>query len=227
MANIQHKNIPDNQLHEPKGVASASANTVYMADGLGSGSWMAPKVSGVDAAEEGAVLKANGDGTVSWAFLPSGYGFYVHSGVSQAFSTTFSKLVINGAGSTSDSTRLPRDIRGTGELWDTVNNKITPIDVGDSYEIRIDIPVTSETGSVTDITIQLDIGGGASPITPIVTRFASGGKTTPYVISVAFPVFSGSTFLANGGQIFIKTDAGTINVLNPQVYIGRTGGGAF
>lgn len=39
MADIQHKNIPDAQLHEPKGVASASANTVYLADGLGSGSW--------------------------------------------------------------------------------------------------------------------------------------------------------------------------------------------
>lgn len=227
MANIQHKNIPDAQLHEPKGVASASANTTYVADGLGSGSWETPKVSGVDAASQGAVLRANGDGTASWTFLPNGYGFYVHSGATQTFNSAFSKLVISGSGAASDSSQLPRQIRGVGELWDTTENKITPISVGDSYNIRIDIPVTSETGSVTDITIQLDIGGGASPTSPIVTRFAAGGKTTPYVISVAFPVFSGSTFLANGGQIFIKTDAGSINVLNPQVYIGRSSGGDF
>lgn len=36
---IEHRNIPDAQLHEPKGVAGASAGTVYIADGLGSGDW--------------------------------------------------------------------------------------------------------------------------------------------------------------------------------------------
>ena len=36
---IEHVNIPDAFLHEPKGVAGASANTMYIADGAGSGSW--------------------------------------------------------------------------------------------------------------------------------------------------------------------------------------------
>lgn len=36
---IQHKNIPDAELHEPKGVAGATANTAYFANGSGSGSW--------------------------------------------------------------------------------------------------------------------------------------------------------------------------------------------
>lgn len=36
---IQHSNIPDAQLHEPKGVASAELNTSYFADGSGSGDW--------------------------------------------------------------------------------------------------------------------------------------------------------------------------------------------
>jgi len=36
---IQHSNIPDAQLHEPKGVASAALNTSYFADGSGSGDW--------------------------------------------------------------------------------------------------------------------------------------------------------------------------------------------
>ena len=38
---IQHKNIADADLHEPKGVASASADQVYIADGAGSGEWQA------------------------------------------------------------------------------------------------------------------------------------------------------------------------------------------
>ena len=39
MADIFHSVIPDAYLHEPKGVASAAANTVYLADGAGSGAW--------------------------------------------------------------------------------------------------------------------------------------------------------------------------------------------
>jgi len=36
---IEHKNIPDADLHEPKGVATALERTIYTADGLGSGVW--------------------------------------------------------------------------------------------------------------------------------------------------------------------------------------------
>ena len=35
----EHNTITDPELHEPKGVAAASANAVYLADGLGSGAW--------------------------------------------------------------------------------------------------------------------------------------------------------------------------------------------
>lgn len=36
---IQHRNIPDAELHEPKGAVSATANTAYFANGSGSGTW--------------------------------------------------------------------------------------------------------------------------------------------------------------------------------------------
>lgn len=36
---IQHAAIPDAQLHEPKGVVSAAANKIYVANGTGSGTW--------------------------------------------------------------------------------------------------------------------------------------------------------------------------------------------
>jgi hypothetical protein len=36
---IQHRSIPDNELHEPKGAASAVTNTTYFSNGSGSGSW--------------------------------------------------------------------------------------------------------------------------------------------------------------------------------------------
>lgn len=36
---IQHKNIPEAELHEPKGVSTAVLNTAYFANGAGSGTW--------------------------------------------------------------------------------------------------------------------------------------------------------------------------------------------
>lgn len=39
MANVQHNALTDPELHEPKGVASATSGQVYVADGAGSGDW--------------------------------------------------------------------------------------------------------------------------------------------------------------------------------------------
>lgn len=39
MTTTQHKDIPDAQLHEPKGVAGSASGYVYVATGTGSGTW--------------------------------------------------------------------------------------------------------------------------------------------------------------------------------------------
>lgn len=39
MADVEHNEIQDPEIHEPKGVSSASSGEVYVADGLGSGDW--------------------------------------------------------------------------------------------------------------------------------------------------------------------------------------------
>lgn len=39
MANVNHSSLTDPLLHEPKGVASADAGKVYVANGSGSGTW--------------------------------------------------------------------------------------------------------------------------------------------------------------------------------------------
>jgi hypothetical protein len=36
---MEHRNIPDGELHEPKGAANALSGTFYKSDGAGSGSW--------------------------------------------------------------------------------------------------------------------------------------------------------------------------------------------
>lgn len=39
MADVEHSSLTDPNLHEPKGVAAASAGEVYVADGSASGAW--------------------------------------------------------------------------------------------------------------------------------------------------------------------------------------------
>ena len=39
MAIIAHKNLTDPEIHEPKGISTALANTTYVTNGLGSGTW--------------------------------------------------------------------------------------------------------------------------------------------------------------------------------------------
>lgn len=66
---IEHRLIPEAQLHEPKGVSTAAVDTVYVADGAGSGNWgespnHVPKATGQ---LKGQLLVANGLNAASWA----------------------------------------------------------------------------------------------------------------------------------------------------------------
>jgi hypothetical protein len=42
VANVAHASLTDPNLHEPLGVSTASAGTMYVADGAGSGDWAYP-----------------------------------------------------------------------------------------------------------------------------------------------------------------------------------------
>jgi hypothetical protein len=45
----QHSALTGSDLHEPKGAAGASVDTVYVADGAGSGTWVKIDVNNIDA----------------------------------------------------------------------------------------------------------------------------------------------------------------------------------
>ena len=47
---IEHSELPDNLLHEPKGASTAVAGTVYVADGAGSGSFTKLPTTSLDIA---------------------------------------------------------------------------------------------------------------------------------------------------------------------------------
>lgn len=155
-------------------------------------------------------------------YAVSGWGVYtddVSSNIS--VSTTPVKFTVNNLGANSNSNYLPREIRGTSELWDSSTNKLTPITLGDSYDLRLDFEISSKAGSPTILDLVLDIGVGASPTIPIVNRAISLAKTPPYILSIGFPIFCLSTFLTNGGQFFLNTDSGSVSISARSIFIKR------
>ena len=158
----------------------------------------------------------------------AGWGSYTQSvATAQTITATDSKLVIDGGGAKSNSSYLPLEIRGISELWDTTNNKITPISIGDGYTMRIDFEITGKVGNPNGLDISLDIGGGATPTNVFIERVISTLKATPYKVSVAFPFYSLSDFKTNGGQIFLKTDTGTLTITSRKLSIHRISSGTI
>lgn len=64
---IQHKNIPDSDIHEPKGI-NTTARRVYMSNGAGSGSWEYVHPEGHQSASEGETYIATGIGGGNFEF---------------------------------------------------------------------------------------------------------------------------------------------------------------
>lgn len=158
----------------------------------------------------------------------AGWGNYAQSvATAQSITSTDSKLVIDGGGAASNSSYLPLEIRGISELWDTTNNKITPISIGDGYTMRIDFEITGKTGNPNGLDVSLDIGGAATPTNVFIERVISTLKATPYKVSVAFPFYTLSDFKTNGGQIFLKTDTGTLTITSRMLSIHRISSGTI
>lgn len=151
----------------------------------------------------------------------SGWGYYQDNAASTiTVNTTPVKLTFNKLGANNNNSYLPREIRGVSDLLNG-SSFITPIDLGDSYDLRLDFTINAKTGSPTLLDLVLDIGGGASPTINIVNRTISLVKTPPYDISVGFPIFCLSTFLTNGGQFFVNTDTGTVDITARALFIKR------
>lgn len=117
MADKLHSSLTGSELHEPKGVASATANTVYVANGTGSGSW--------------TTLTDN-----------SGWSSFTDTGSTQTITATSSlgTLVTNDKNA-SVETYDPVDL--TSSLWDSTSNKFKPIALGDIYLAQLEFEIDS------------------------------------------------------------------------------------
>ena len=103
-------------------------------------------------------------------------------------------------------------------IWDGVNNKITPIQLGDSYIFRISF-TANPTLNNRNLIIDLDLGGSQGIIFERSTRLARGANVDTKV-SMTNSIFALSTFVSNGGEIYITCD-GDVEIFNKSIFIQK------
>lgn len=170
---VQHKLIPDADLHEPKGVAGATSGTVYKANGSGSGSWEYP-LTGLDTANSGQVFESDGSNSGIWKYPPAkGHAeIYIDAG-----------STIHTLGSASSFTKLNPSGEWTASTYedvlnvDATNGEII-LDLAGHYKISFWMNFTTASlASGTPYYFKFVLDGVPSPRTLQVTKPTNGTDT--------------------------------------------------
>jgi len=153
----------------------------------------------------------------------TGWAYYVDSLATPTISigTTYTQITIDALGA-NITNQLPLDARLTTpikQLWS--GSKITPISVGDDYDGRFDFTVTAKTGTPTAIEFIIDISGSTAGTNVAFTGWIQAIGNAPYNQSMPLDYFSLSTFFANGGKLYAKTDTGTVTLGRRNIKISR------
>lgn len=96
--------------------------------------------------------------------------------------------------------------RGVASLWE--NNKITPDQVGDAYDIRLNFKAQTSTELGGFFTFELDVGGSQGVIYASSHSFPKG-QNTEAIFSITFPIYTLQTFIDNGGTMYFDTRPGS------------------
>ena len=172
MPDVLHSSLTTTDLHEPKGIAAASADKVYVSDGAGSGAWK--------------------------SIYTQGFEDWNHAGGSQALTAGVADKMLNdGLGSfTNETYRLP----GHTAIWDTASNHFdfagAGLVLGDTVDIRLDFSVTT-SGANDDIAILLNMAvGSGSPYT-LDVAYREWRNAGTYDYTAWYSVYMGDTNTLN------------------------------
>ena len=158
--------------------------------------------------------------TAQKALFFQGWEYVNDDGSAQTFDTTYSQLTINGGGEAPNVSNQDFLPSGVDKLWDLDTNRIVPDTVGDCYTIRVRFNVTGVSGTPDIITAALDISGDGSFI--IFEDVSVADKSVPYGVSFDTSLFTLDTFVEEGARIIIKTDAESVTLDKPNIFIQRT-----
>lgn len=168
---IQHVNITDPYVHEPKGITSAPANTAYVADGSGSGSWSKVDLDAMDTVD----LYLDIQDKIATGALPIvGKGFLstVIPDVSTPSSVLLpilqdcvikrARLVLGGALSTANAT-----VSFKTAVGDSLGTSVTITQSGSSEGTSFTFNATSNNSIIGPSFIKIETDGGSTNTVPL------------------------------------------------------------
>jgi len=120
----------------------------------------------------------------------------------------------NNAG-TVINTQIPT---GITSFYDNATNKITPANNGDYYTttIRFKATTTAPTAGYFDFGIDI---GGALGVQFKETKIFAKGAGIEHNFSIVVPMYSGTTFIANGGLVKITSGNGNMSVYDINYHV--------
>lgn len=158
MATVQHSAITDPNIHEPKGVAAATINKVYVSNGTGSGTWKKlspPQLAGLTTnGQAGDTVTVDGAGNFVLTGTPHGQvHFYdITTPYALTYPSSFTKLApTTTAGGIPSNFTESTDGRLTYTGTDTV-----PVSI--SYSVSLD----QTSGADRDLIIAVYKNGSVS-----------------------------------------------------------------
>lgn len=152
---------------------------------------------------------------------PKGWAYYkdaqytTSSRLTLTGTPTRDLLTIDGLDTSTNTNFLPD---GVSAFWDTTNDKILAQRDGDSFDVKVEfnVDVPSNTDS---IKLELDVGSGSPDVISTHTfQFAQSGEQ---IAMVSFPAFTLSTFLANGGKIYLTASTTGVEIWGASIFIKR------
>lgn len=194
MANVQHSSLTDPNLHEPKGIAAASANQLYLSNGSGSGTW----------------TNAN-------RFPGTGWGKYTNTTYVGTTALAISTTPVLIPFTTDDTvSQIPISLTGTtSSLMNLSSETLQFVSAGDLHSITLTMKVYSTSG--TPVTMDVILYGssdGSTYNTLLGETTVNLAKGAGQVIteSSLFPVTS--NMVSHGARIYAATNTGTANVID-------------
>ena len=187
---IQHKDIPEAQLHEPKGVSLATSGKVYIADGAGSGAWAKLTEDIID-------FTNKTKNRFGWNDISDNQ--YSVGSPRAISSATRTLLTNNGLAAQTDVSRL-------GSIWNAGPSQFLINDLNATYQLRVQYKVKAAAAAGTPYVVKLEVESATGPVVIASVDSTIKGGGYENCISQTFPIYIGSVINNAAMKLYVTAD---------------------
>ena len=187
---IQHKDIPDAQLHEPKGALSAANKSLYFANGSGSGAWR--KLNELDIDFTDKTKNVFGWNDVSDNQYTSGAPLSIASGVRTL-------LPNNGLAPQTDISRL-------GAIWNATNKEFLINDLNAVYLTRLNCRIKAAAAAGTPYVVKIEAESANGPTIISAIDYTIKGGSYENALAHTTLIYNGSFINNQALKIYVTPD---------------------